>query len=176
MASNYVWEASIKRYEQFEFSIISLVIQPYFWHFLGNFDNFLSKSSLDFGIFGKISIISLVCSALIWTASDRKPDRFHEKIAFRRKKWQVLKKISNRFLTFGKNFQNLTFFLLERDLFHEIDQIFIKIFENVAFWRKKCQVLKKFSNRFLAFGKKFQNLTFFFARTRSFSWNRSDFH
>ena len=48
-----------------------------------------------------------------------------------------------------------------RCIFHEIDQIFIKIFENVAFWRKKCQVFKKFSNRFLAFGKNFQNLTFF---------------
>ena len=33
-------------------------------------------------------------------------------------------KIPNRFLTFGKNFQNLTNFLLESDIFHEIDQIF----------------------------------------------------
>ena len=33
-------------------------------------------------------------------------------------------KFSNRFFEFEKNSQNLKFFLLERDLFHEIDQIF----------------------------------------------------
>ena len=53
------------------------------------------------------------------------------------------KKISNRFLMLGKNFQNLTFFLLERDLFHEIDQIFIKIFGKVVFYLK---IFKLISN------------------------------
>ena len=33
-------------------------------------------------------------------------------------------KFSNRFFELKKNSQNLTFFLLERDLFHEIDQMF----------------------------------------------------
>ena len=42
----------------------------------------------------------------------------------------VQRKMSNRFPTFEKNFQNLTFFLPERDIFHEIENIFDQNLQN----------------------------------------------
>ena len=107
-----------------EILIISLVNLDLILTVLKNFENFLCKSSLDFGTFALISIIPLVNTALIWTVSDRKSDRFHEKNRVPEKKKSSLEKFSDRFLTFRKKFQNLTFFLLECDLFREIDYIF----------------------------------------------------
>ena len=64
--------------------------------------------------------------ALILRTPDRNSDRFHEKDRVLEKKMSSFEKFSNRFFEFEKYSQNLTFFLLERDLFHEIDQIFGK--------------------------------------------------
>ena len=71
--------------------------------------------------------------ALILDNNSSKSDRFHEKDRVLEKKMSSFEKFSNRFFKFEKNSQNLTFFLLERDLFHEIDQISIRIFKNVMF-------------------------------------------
>ena len=62
--------------------------------------------------------------ALILATTSKKSDRFHEKDRVLEKKMSSFEKISNPFFELKKNFQNLNFFLLERDLFHEIDQMF----------------------------------------------------
>ena len=68
---------------------------------------------------------NFVCkSGLNLDNNSSKSDRFHEKDRVLEKKMSSFEKFSNRFFKFEKNSQNLTFFLLERDLFHEIDQIF----------------------------------------------------
>ena len=48
----------------------------------------------------------------------------HEQDRVLEKKMSSFEKMSNRFLILRKYFQNFTFFLLEGDLFREIDQIF----------------------------------------------------
>ena len=49
---------------------------------------------------------------------------FHRRDRVLEKKMSSFEKFSNRFFELEKISQNLTFFLLERDLFHEIDQMF----------------------------------------------------
>ena len=77
-------------------------------------------------------------------------------------------KFSNRFFMFGKKSQNLKIFLLERELFHEIDQISIQTFKKSRVLEKKLSSFEKFPNRFFMLGKKSQNLKIFFLERELF--------
>ena len=112
---------------------------------MGNFENPERKSSLNFGHFWEIPSILFVNLAIILTTSARKSDFKNLQNKSRpREKMSSFEKCSNRFFTFKKNYQNLTFCLLQRDLLHEIDQMF---YQNVGVsvwnvilggWQRTC--------------------------------------
>ena len=74
---------------------------------------------------------------------DQKSYPFHEKDRVLEKKMSSFEKFSNRFFMFGKKSQNLKIFLLERELFHEIDHDFRILARNVMFWppRRELKVV-----------------------------------
>ena len=107
---------------------------------------------------------SLGCGCIF----DRKYHRFHEKDRVLEKKCQVLEKNPNRFPTFRKISKSWHSFCQNAAFFHEIRQNSGRNLGKSRFLERKCQVADGFLIGFVKSGKNFQNLTYFFAKTRSF--------
>ena len=85
---------------------------------------------------------------------DRKYDQFRENDRVLEKKMSSFEKISKSISKVRKKFPKLDIFLPERDLFHEIDHIFLKIFEKVAFCLKIFKSISNVRAVFQHFGSK----------------------